>query len=171
MSAAAGATDTSLGSSGCLEHPAIPSLCRSRHRSSTGGCRLAGTTSAFKDSGGNTIAWTDRAPAGIAWAPLAYSNDRRAYAGAVDAYGHAAVRKIADVGHLRGLIDKQGGDWITGEVMFTLPPGHRPLLGTALVFPVLVSAGSGTHSVGRIDIHDSGLVVLQVGGVADPSSG
>jgi hypothetical protein len=133
-----------------------------------GDCRLVGTTSAFKDNGANTIAWTDRAPAGIAWAPLAYSNDWRAYAGATDAYGQAAVRKIADVVHLRGLIDKQGGNWITGEVMFTLPPGYRPLPGTALVFPVLVLAGSGTHSVGRIDIHDSGLVVLQVGGVADP---
>jgi hypothetical protein len=133
-----------------------------------GDCRLVGTTSAFKDSGGNAIAWTDRAPAGIAWAPLAYSNDWRAYAGAVDAYGQAAVRKIADVVHLRGLIDKQGGDWIAGEVMFTLPPGYRPLPGTALVFPVLVSAGGGTHSVGRIDIRDGGLVVLQVGGVADP---
>jgi hypothetical protein len=127
-----------------------------------------GTTSAFKDSGGNTIAWTDRAPAGIAWAPLAYSNHWRAYAGAVDAYGQAAVRKIADVVHLRGLIDKQGGDWTAGEVMFRLPPGYRPLLGTALVFPVLVLAGSGTHHIGRIDIHDSGRVVLKAGGVANP---
>jgi hypothetical protein len=85
----------------------------------------------------------------------------------VDPYGQAAVRKIADVVHLRGLIDKQDEDWIAGEVMFTLPPGYRPLPGTALVFPVLVLA-SGTHSIGRIDIHDSGLVVLQVGGVANP---
>jgi hypothetical protein len=78
------------------------------------------------------------------------------------------VRKIADVVHLRGLIDKQGGDWIAGEPIFTLRPGYRPLPGTALVFGVLVAAGSGTHSVGRIDIHDSGLVVLKVGGVANP---
>jgi hypothetical protein len=133
-----------------------------------GDCRLVGVTSGFKDGGGNTIAWTDRAPAGVAWAPLAYSNRWRAYAGAVDAYGQAAVRRIGDVVHLRGLIDKQGGDWIAGEPMFRLPAGYRPLSGTALVFPVLVAGGSATHSVGRIDIHDSGLVVLQVGGVENP---
>jgi hypothetical protein len=133
-----------------------------------GDCRLVGTTSGFKDSGGNTIAWTDRAPAGVAWAPLSYSNDWRAYAGAVDAYGQAAVRKIGDVVHLRGLIDKQGGNWVAGEPMFTLPPGCRPLPGTALVFPVLVAGSSGAHSVGRIDILDSGGVVLQVAGVTNP---
>jgi hypothetical protein len=132
-----------------------------------GDCRLEGATSGFKDSGGNTIAWTDRAPAGVAWAPLAYSNKWRAYAGAADAFGQAAVRKIGDVVHLRGLIDKQGGNWIAGEPMFTLPPGYRPLPGTALVFPVLVY-DSDTHSVGRIDIYDSGLVVLQAGGVENP---
>ena len=87
----------------------------------------------------------------------------------MDAYGQAAVRRIGDVVHLRGLIDKQGGDWIAGEPMFRLPAGYRPLSGTALVFPVLVAGGSATtHSVGRIDIHDSGLVVLQVGGVENP---
>lgn len=128
-----------------------------------GDCRLAGVTSAFKDGGGNTIAWTDRAPAGVAWAPLAYSNGWRAYKGAVDAYGQAAVRKIGDVVHLRGLIDKKGGNWVAGEQMFTLPAGSRPLRGTALVFPVLVAGGSGTHGLGRIDISDRGLVVLQVG--------
>jgi hypothetical protein len=133
-----------------------------------GDCRLAGVTSGFKDSGGNTIAWTDRAPAGVAWAPLAYSNGWRAYKGAVEAYGQAAVRKIGDIVHLRGLIDKQGGSWIAGEPMFTLPPGYRPLRGTTLVFPVLVAGGSDTHSLGRIDISDRGLVVLQVGGAANP---
>jgi hypothetical protein len=86
----------------------------------------------------------------------------------VDAFGQAAVRKIGDVVYLRGLIDKQGGDWIGGEVMFTLPPGYRPLRGTALVFPALVVGGGGTHSAGRVDIYDSGRVVLQVGGVANP---
>jgi hypothetical protein len=86
----------------------------------------------------------------------------------VDAYGQAAVRKIEDVVHLRGLIDKQGGNWVAGEPMFTLPAGYRPLPGTALVFPVLVAGSSGAHSVGRIDILDSGGVVLQVAGVANP---
>jgi hypothetical protein len=133
-----------------------------------GDCRLAGVTSGFKDSGGNMIAWTDRAPAGVAWAPLAYSNGWRAYKGAVEAYGQAAVRKIGDIVHLRGLIDKQGGSWIAGEPMFTLPAGYRPQRGTTLVFPVLVAGGSDTHSLGRIDISDRGLVVLQVGGAANP---
>jgi len=133
-----------------------------------GDCRLAGTTSGFKDGGGNTIAWTDRAPAGVAWAPLAYSDDWQAYAGAGTAFGRAAVRKIADVVHLRGLIDKQGEDPVDGEVMFTLPPGYRPLPGTALVFGVLVAGDGGTHRVERIDIHDSGRVALRVGDVTDP---
>lgn len=111
--------------------------------------------------GGGTV------PALAATTITTYANGWRAYAGGTDpSQPPASYYKTSEhIVHLEGLIDKNGGNWVVTETMFTLPTGFRPAKN--LVFGPLCNGG-GSQISGRVDVNTDGTVVLVNGAAAHP---
>lgn len=109
-------------------------------------------------------------PAG--WTAFVYSNGWRSFSGGTPGsphatWGYAAWRREANgVIRLRGMIDKNGGNFVAAETILTLPVGARPTQ-QVLVAPKVSSSG-GSVDVGRVDITTAGVMTLIQGAPANP---
>lgn len=72
--------------------------------------------------------------------------------------------------HIEGMVDKNGGNWVAAEPIFTLDAGFRPAKNQT--FPSAMSSnGFAVHNVGHIDVLSSGIVQVGFqGGAANPVS-
>lgn len=110
--------------------------------------------------------WFSSQPSG--WQALSYSNGWRSWnGGAAAPWGTAGYRKdLAGNVHLSGLLDKNGGNWVANELMFTLPAGYRPH--QQVMFSPRMQSG-GVEVNGRCDITTAGAFTLVLfGGLANP---
>lgn len=72
--------------------------------------------------------------------------------------------------HIHGTVDKNGGNWIANELIFTLPGGFRPIKNETFA-SAMSSNGFTVHNVGHIDVLASGAVNVGLqGGTANPVS-
>lgn len=72
--------------------------------------------------------------------------------------------------HVDGMVDKNGGNWVGNETIFTLPAGFRPLKNLTFT-SAMSSNGFTVHNVGHIDVLSSGAVGVGLqGGAANPVS-
>jgi hypothetical protein len=95
-------------------------------------------------------------PAAPAFQPYKFSNGWRQYNGGASSVVplHCmGFYKLRGVVHLEGFLDKNGGSWVTDEVVLTLPPGYRPPC--TRVFTVCGNPGTGTY---RVDVIADGTV-------------
>lgn len=128
----------------------------------------AGTTLWVKESGTGDTGWRafpNLTTPSSSWQALTYSNGWRDYNGGGAPWGTGGYRKDASgYVHLHGLLDKNGGNWVAGEVMFTLPAGYRP--GQQELFSPRM--GGGGENNGRCDLTTAGQFTVVAGGLANP---
>lgn len=97
-----------------------------------------------------------------------YVNGWRSYAGGGNDY--APVYFYRDIGgrvYLDGLADKNGGNFVAAETIFTLPDGYRP--DRNLIF-VVESAGNGGASIGTCQVRVDKTGVVKIGDRGGPAS-
>lgn len=113
---------------------------------------------------GNDVFVLGKAAGPQARQAFSFSNGWRAYNGGAGVYGTPGYWKDSEgVVHLSGLLDKNGGSWVAGETVATLPAGYRPLYDEIFNPPVAPIA------VSRVDvIAASGVVQLNAGGASNP---
>lgn len=109
--------------------------------------------------------WFTGQPSG--WRTFSYSNGWRSYNGGGDAnWGTAGYyRDALGFVHFRGLLDKNGGNFVAAELMLTLPAGFRPA--QSAMYSPRMSGGAGENN-GRCDLTTAGQFVLVAGGTANP---
>jgi hypothetical protein len=133
------------------------------------GTVIAMPTGPKGDTGGNaTVPMDTWHTVGTTGEP-AFANGWRQLGGSVGQYGPASFRKDP-LGFvmLKGLIDKNGGNWIPGETIFTLPTGYWPQC--ILKFEVAgYSSTGGWFGTVQATVLPSGAVQLgDHGGAANP---
>lgn len=96
---------------------------------------------------------------------ITFANGWRVYLGGASTYGYFALYKLGQIVYMEGLIDKNGGNFVGGELLFTLPPGYRPLAN--LVYGPRMRGGA-TEAQGKIDFLADGSVTLTAGAPANP---
>ncbi|MDP2712091.1 MAG: hypothetical protein Q8O56_12820 [Solirubrobacteraceae bacterium] len=93
-----------------------------------------------------------------------FSNSWRVFGGGTGTppWGHAGYYKHNGIVYLEGLLDRAGGNWVTG-VILTLPVGYRPP--SDRLFHV---GTNPANAATRVDMQTNGQLFLQVGGASNP---
>jgi hypothetical protein len=101
------------------------------------------------------------------WIPLTnFANGWRAYAGGVDPW-QPQVRRVGNDIECRGVIDKNGGNFIANEQILTFPGGFGSATNHANIFPAQMTGGGATGT-GELRAVGTALTLGTIGGPANP---